>query len=216
MAMRLHPLIRILCFIVFAALLPRMSTQTLVLILTALAAGAVVFGAAARVWRGIVAVKWLVAALMLVYLAFTPGDPLLPWLPGFSREGAAYGTFRALLLLDLVAAIAVLIGPVPPPELAAGLLMLLYPLRWLRIPVERIGIRIGLALVEIEALLSQVRATAKENRPMLGFAELCRRIETRAVEPFSPDFDPPALQAPALLEWSLPAVLAFILLTFGT
>jgi energy-coupling factor transport system permease protein len=214
--MRPHPLIRILCFVVFAALLPQLPARALALVFMLLAAAAAVSGTARRLWRGIAAMKWLIAALMLVSLAFTPGDPLTSWLPGFSREGAEYGVFRALLLFDLVAAVAVLIGSVPPSELAAALVMLLYPLRELRIPVERIAIRIGLTLASLETLLSGVRNTGVRGQPVRVLADWCRQIETAAAEPGTADFDPPTLPAPPLPQWSLPVILAGVMLVLRT
>jgi hypothetical protein len=105
-----------------------------------------------------------------------------------------------------------LIGSVPPSELAAALVMLLYPLRGLRIPVERIAIRIGLTLANLETLLSRVRNTALRGQPVRALADWCRQIETVAAEPGTTDFDPPALPAPPLLQWSLPVILAGVML----
>jgi hypothetical protein len=61
-----------------------------------------------------------------------------------------------------------------------------------------------------------VRATATRGRPVRALADLCHEIETAATQPPATDCEPPALPAPPLPQWSLPVILAGVMLVLRT
>jgi hypothetical protein len=216
----LHPLVRIAVFLALALVLPQLRIAASAGVLAALAMTALAAGSVRKLWQGVRALRWLLAALLLTYLAFTPGPPLLPALPGFSRDGAREGVQRALLLLDLVAAIAVLIGPLPAPALAAALRLLLRPLRPL-LPVDGIVLRIALTLAAVGSLSQRLRELRTGGQPVAALAALCADIESgaaRAGAAADSTAAPalPELGSPPLREWLFAAVLVGLLVRYGT
>lgn len=175
----MHPAVRLSVLLVFAAVLP-----ALPLVLNALIAGGLLLAQAVRgrapglrqlgsaVWR----LRWLLAALAFVYAAFTEGIPLSDTVPGLTREGLAEGARRALILLNLVAAVQFLVLTTPLPRLLEGLLWLLRPLRALGLDTERLARRVGMVLEE----LPRLQQAPRSGGPIETVAALAADIEARA------------------------------------
>jgi hypothetical protein len=211
---RLHPLIGAGCLLAGAFLLPGLGAGTLFVLSLVLIAIALAGGAGARLLRGVRQIRWLLAALMLVYLAFTPGEPLSAALPGFSREGLAGGTRRALMLVDIVAGVAILLEHTPVPLLASGLLTGLRPLSAIGLDVSRAAVRLALTLEEVDGLSARLRSAAAAKTPLAACAELLLSIEHRASQP-APVTELKPLPAPPLWQWPLPFLLAGALWAAG-
>jgi hypothetical protein len=156
----MHPSLRIAALLVLAAGLPQLSLAAVALVLAALLAAAPLSGGPAalvELLAGMARLRWLLLALLVLHLGFTVGEPVHEALPGVSREGLAEGTRRAIVLLDLLAAVHVLLRPLGAARTAAGLLTLLAPLRRLGLPAERLGLRLGLVLEAAPAYLALPR-----------------------------------------------------------
>ena len=215
-AFHLHPTVRIAGLFVAGLLLPYLRMKAAAWLFAALLALVLVSGQLRRLWRGLRALRWLLLALMLVYLAFTPGTPLLPQLPGFTREGAVDGAHRILILLNMVATVAVVLGPISPAALPAALLQLLHPLRGWRV-VQRLAMRLGLCWSVAQTLLARPRTGSVAAQPLQVLVALCREVESDVGHTATDNVtELPQLPAPPLRDWVLAASIAGALAVFGT
>ncbi len=96
------------------------------------------------VWKRLWRMRWLWLGIVLLYGLFQP-----LW---FVWLGWQDGLFQALRLIGLLLLFSLLVGGAGRDELLAGLYVLLKPLGFLRVPVERGVLRVGMAVQYIEAL----------------------------------------------------------------
>ena len=181
-----HPTLRVLGLLLLAALLPWLSWLDLgglglvLLTLLAMAGDRALRKMAAATLR----LRWLLLALLVLYLGFTPGEPVWAAVPALSREGLAEGARRALVLLDLVAAVQLLLVTTPTDELALAIARLARPLRHVGVPAERLALRMALALDGVEAA-QRLLAEARQRHPQSlvdAAAEALRQAEAGAQE----------------------------------
>jgi len=195
-----------------ASALPSMSLPALALLC---ALGLLAFlrlapGAVVRLRTGLWRLRWLLLAIFVLYVGFTPGDPLWSALPGLSREGLAEGLRRALVLVDLLLAVYLLLALTAVPELVASIRMLLAPLRPLGVDPQRVALRLALALDGIGEMEARLRGYARAPGGWARAAGLIEEIEREAAEP-GEAVVVPALSAPRWWEWLLPLVLLVVL-----
>lgn len=141
----MHPGAHILLAVLSALALPGLSF--LYLVILSLLLSLVVLKQPMRVWRLLQRSRWLLLGMTLVYAYQVPGEPLLAeysWSP--SQAGLTAGLMQSWRLLLLLILIDKLVLQLPLEYLLAGIASLLWPLRSLRIPVERIVTRLGLTL----------------------------------------------------------------------
>lgn len=207
----MHPAVRLVLLLVFAAALPALSLPLngalgAALLLAHAATGRLPglrrVGLAA--WR----LRWLLAALAILYAGFTPGTPVIEALPGLSREGVIEGSRRALVLLNLVAAVQLLMALTPLTDLLGGLLWLARPLRALGLDPQRLALRIGLVLDELPRLQQAPRPA----KALDAVAALAADIELRARQGGAPVAAPALPAAPLAWQWLYPAAAAAVLL----
>jgi energy-coupling factor transporter transmembrane protein EcfT len=210
----LHPAVRILLLLLVALALPLLDLAVL-LVLGVLAVTAFLLlarSALARLRAGLWRLRWLLLAIFVLYGGFTPGEPLLPALPGLSREGLLEGLRRALVLTDLLVLVYLLLSLTSVPQLVVGLRLLLTPLQLLGVDTQRIGLRIALAfdgVASLQARLQQPPAAA--GGLWARAAALIEDIEMQAGRETTAVVLPPVPQ-PRWWEWLLPpAVLALVL-----
>ncbi|HEY0974066.1 MAG TPA: hypothetical protein VGE57_06195 [Solimonas sp.] len=216
----MNPLIRILCLLVLAAMLPALSLPLLALLALLLVAAQAWAGSLPRLLQGVLRLRWLFLAIFVLYLGFTPGDPWLASLPGLSREGLYEGARRALVLFDLLAAVYLLLALTRLEALVQGLVQLLYPLRVFGFDPTVFARRLALAMDRVGALQAQVAAIRAHGRGWLdGAAALMRDLEQTSLVPASaargaaPDstLASTAASLPRWWEWPLPPLLALLL-----
>lgn len=208
-----HPLIRVLCLVVLAAALPAMSLTAVTLcaglllcVYTLLARSAL-----QRLAKGLSRLRWLFLALFVLYLGFTPGEPLLPQLPGLSREGLLEGLRRALVLFDLLTAVYLLLAMTSVPQLIQALRLGARPLRPLGLNADRLALRMALAMDGVGRAEQDLSALRAQRRGALEAAvAVILDIETRAQEPAPPTALPDE-RMPALWQWLLPLALVTLL-----
>jgi energy-coupling factor transporter transmembrane protein EcfT len=120
------------------------------LLLAAVAASllAAVLLARRRCWRLLRRVRFLLLAIVILFVGFTPGEAVLPAWPHLSpsREGLLLALEHAGRLVAVVACVAILLERLPADRLVSGLYALCRPLRWLRLPPERLAVRLLLVL----------------------------------------------------------------------
>lgn len=162
----MHPGARILLAILSALALPGLSFFYLALISLLLVA--LSFSDFARLMQLLQRSRWLLLGMVLVYAWQLPGAPLIEGLAySPSREGVTAGLIQAWRLAAMLLLIDLLILRLPADALLAGIASLLWPLRALGLPAERIALRLGLTLHALgnpaprrRRLLADAEATA--------------------------------------------------------
>lgn len=210
----MHPVIRILNLLVLAALAPWL--PPLVLLATALLlllAGLLRSSTGTRMIAGVRRVRWLLLSLMLLFLWFTPGEPLFVVLGSFSPtwQGVQMAAHRVGVLLVMVWAAAVLLGGLRPPELTGALRRLL--LGPLRTPVtERFAERVGLLIAELPIVETRVRAALQEKE--LSLSERAARLFVFVENHAQPGSQEPVAARPMNVvprpQWLLPMLILIV------
>lgn len=203
-----HPLIRILSLVIMAAFMPAMPLPDLLILL-----GLVVLGylrvapvGLARLRMGLYRLRWLLLAIGILYMGFTPGEALHSALPGLSREGVLEGLRRMLVLTDLLALVYLLLALTPTPQLAAALVQMAKPLRPLGLDSERLGRRLALVLEGVGEAQERLDAVRQHRSLIDALASALLRLEQQAVEA-GPGIEVPQLPAPAAWQWLIPLTL---------
>jgi energy-coupling factor transporter transmembrane protein EcfT len=107
---------------------------------------------AAVFWRMLKRTRWLLVTLILVFAFSTPGEylPDWPFEVGPTYEGLRSGAIQAGRLTVMLAGLSLLLATTDREHLIAGLLTLLGPLKYLKLPVERFAARLWLTLHYVE------------------------------------------------------------------
>jgi len=206
-----HPAIRLLCVIAVAWALPAMPLTDLLLILLLLMAAHARLGVAAirRFGGGLLRMRWLGLAIIILYVFFTPGDPLLGFLPGISREGLLEAARRLSILATLLGMVYLLMNLTPMLQLAAALAWLVRPLRALGLDADRFGVRLALALDGVAAAENLLRTVRGQGAASLidAAARVVQQLESGS-EQVAEHATMPQVGAPAIHEWLFPLALA--------
>jgi hypothetical protein len=143
-----HPALRILSFLVWIVLLSRLGpipllAATVVIVATCLMLPGL---STAPAFTLLYRARWLFLALLVVYLGFTPGVPLIEGLGLPSREGLLAGARRVLALGTVILSVSVLLQSTPRRQLVAGLQGLLHPFACFAPELLRLAPRLVLVL----------------------------------------------------------------------
>lgn len=150
-----HPLIRLLSFIIFAAFVSLGQTMSSILGMVILV---VVYALSCQLpapvaWRMIKRLRIFFVSIFIMYLWFTPGELLFPgfvsWSPTF--EGLWYGIQRILALVIMVLGVECLLRLTDRTALLCGLYYIAYPFKWLGVDRNRFIIRILLTLEAVDS-----------------------------------------------------------------
>lgn len=204
----LHIQVRLVCLLVFGALLPWQGTSGLVaggVALVALLAasgreGMKLLGALRRI-------RWLLFSLAVLYLGFTPGEPLLPaigdWSP--SRLGLVMLLERSLVLVLMLLAALLVMRSSTRAELLAGMRRILSPLSHLHLVPERFPERFALLFHEIDAIEGQVRKARQDRSPfMVRASHLWQSLERGEVATMEAAPEPPGVP---MWQWIIPILI---------
>ncbi|WP_169577545.1 energy-coupling factor transporter transmembrane component T [Sinimarinibacterium sp. CAU 1509] len=166
MRVSIHPAVRVLIVLVLAAFSSQASLAALgVWALLLLSSYFLAVGhdtaAVARLRNGVSRLRWLLLAIFVLYAGFTPGTPIVTTLPGISREGLLEGLRRALVLIDLLMMVYLLLALTPVNELVAAIHTLVRPLRPLGVDPQRLGLRLALALDQVNHMHTRLRGEAR-------------------------------------------------------
>lgn len=201
--------VRLLTLLVLAVLLmladlPALAGMTILLVLVfALECGQ---QAVVHWLRALQQLKWLFIALGVLYLGFTPGEPMFANLDRPSWQGVSEGGHRTLVLITLLLAVHWLVRPLPAEKLAAGFVWLATPLSALGLRTERFAVRLALTLqqvAELQTRVSELRIAARRGWVDVA-SSLVQEIESAAA-PVERQWIEVA--TPRVLEWTLPVAL---------
>jgi len=213
----LHPAIRVLLVLVLAAFssqasLPALGVWAVLLLSTYLITVGHDHTAVARLRNGITRLRWLLLAIFVLYAGFTPGTPVVEAAPGISREGLLEGLRRALVLIDLLVMVYLLLAVTPIHELVAAIHTLVRPLKPLGIDPQRVGLRLALALDQVNQMHARLRGEARAPGSWAQrAADLIRDIEHDAEHAHRQWTLTPVATA-RWWEWTVPVFLLALLL----
>ena len=220
----MHPVIKVVSFLVIALFLTGARLYGIVLtliVLGSLYVSGVRFNFHST-WRMLRRMRWLFISILVTYLWFTPGIPLIPLLEEYSptAEGAAGGLLRIATLSLIVIQVGLLLQTTSREELVGAIRWLVAPLCLVGLDRDRLALRIMLILhnvEEIQILLQQQMAEFSAKGKKISriassvgglFQTVVERAETTPLQPISV-----ADQSwPPLLQWLYPL---FLILLFG-
>ncbi len=207
----MHPVFRLLGLIALAVFLFRYRLPALLLVECLILGLAYARDpqAPGRILQSVRRLRWLLLSIAVIYLWVAPepvpGQP--GWLPRW--PDVAIALERAGVLVVLVSAVELLRQGTSPEEMAAALMVVLGPLGWLGLDVERFSRRIALTLATVPRTAELVTDAARSETPgkrLSGWAEaaarLVRRIETEAAGART-SAALPVLGRPALRDWAI-------------
>jgi hypothetical protein len=219
----MHPLIRVLCFLVFAAWLAWGGVHRLMFGAALLACLYVLVSPASIRTAGtmIRRLRWFLVSLLIVYGWFTPGRPLgldagstlAPLVP--TAEGLAEGLLRCAALLVIVLAVNLLLQTTSREQLLGAILGLARPFTVLGLSRERLALRMVLVMEAVEDVrrivvdrLAIAREGVRGPRAAGEFASgLLRSViaeaDRRRPEQVTVTLDAP----PPAFQWCLPTLL---------
>lgn len=206
----LQPLTRLLALLIVAPALSSLALLDLAGLGVLIVAGYACSQPAAlsRVVFGLRRLKWLLLGIVVLYLGFTPGEPLSPWTPGLTHEGLHEGLRRILVLVCLLAAVYWLLAVTPTPQLVAALDQLLWPLRILGLATDRVTRRIALTLSAIDQVEARYRMLKAQGLGGMSLAAAwLHAIET---DPPQGTVTLPGAALPRIREWLLLAALLLL------
>lgn len=96
--------------------------------------------------------RWLLLSILLIYAFTTPGEYLsnMPFGIAPTVEGVEHGGLQVMGLMIALAALTLLYAGSTTAQLILGLYLLLQPLKYLGIAVERFAVRLSLTLQYVE------------------------------------------------------------------
>ena len=103
---------------------------------------------AARWWRLLRRMRYILLAVCVLFLWQTPGTLLIPALGGWSPtvDGAVQALRHVLRLVAVVDVVAILMSALSVESWVAGLFVLAMPLRLIGVSPERFAVRLNLVL----------------------------------------------------------------------
>jgi len=222
----MHPVIRIVSFVVLTAFLARGDMANIVvaaaiLMLLSFKLDGHVWRTA---WRLLRRMRWLFLSIAVIYLWLTPGVPLIPGIPSVAEwmptvEGLWQGMLRTMSLALMVTAASLLLSVTSRDEVLSALHWMMTPLGLLRFPHERFAVRAALSLEAVTQVQSHVRAAlaagGKARGPLerIGsiagaiFGTVTGEAECASCEPIILTREAP----PSLMQWGFPLLLAALM-----
>lgn len=236
----MHPVIRIICFLVLAGFVAfggryELALGFLVVLGVILAKRLQSIELSLRIIKRM---RWLFLSILVVYLWFTPGQPLIPYphvlVP--SVEGLRTGLLRVFTLVLIILAVNYFVAAIARSKLVEAITWLLYPLNWIAIDNRLLALRIALTLELIprvqqivldmkQIYLSEKSNTASQNRLSIAgrtiarLASISRLVEILFERVIDAAINMPeealsidTKNRPPLLQWLIPLLLASLFL----
>lgn len=230
----MHAVIRIVAFLIFTLYIVFGGFSELVFGIAIISAGYLFPRSRIELWQVnlqmLKRMKWLFLSLLVVYLWFTPGSPIISYIAGASPtwQGLQLGGLKIGSLIIIVLAVNLLVRPTSKEALISGLLWWMSPLRWFGVPYERFAVRIVLTfnmIAEMQYEYELLRRSGEnaENRiskvndssrflwrlDYIGQtgASLIKFVLDKAEAAATPSIELPEEAGPPLHQWLLPIAL---------
>ena len=125
--------------------------------------------------------RWLLLFLLVIYAFNTPGEYLRGWPFDFAPtyEGLQAGLLQAGRISIMLAGVSILLTITSRESLMAGFFLLLYPLKGIGLPPERLAVRLWLTLHYVE--------TVPPPRSVAAFLESLDKVDDLHVATSAPD-----------------------------
>lgn len=233
----MHPVIRIVSFLILAGYVAFGGKYEIALGFV-LVLGVVLYRRLQSIelsTRIIKRMRWLFLSILVVYLWFTPGEPILPVESGLmpTIEGLQTGLLRVLSLVLIIFAVNYFISTIARNRLVEAIVWLLYPLNWITIDTRQLALRIALTLeliprvqqivldvkqhyVDAQQNMDRSRqVTVKKSLILSRLAMISRLIEMlfertidEAVKMPSEKIPVDTMKTPPILQWLVPVMIA--------
>lgn len=182
--------------------------------------------------------KWFFLSILVLYLWFTPGAPLLgiavPGMP--TVEGVSTGLLRVMSLVLVIFAVNYFVTAIARARLVEAIVWLLYPIKWVGIENTVIALRIALVLeliprvqnivldikqdyqsdssqlLDEKSFSGKKKLIAKLSAASQLVEKLFVRVVDEAVNMPHEKIDLTASSNPPILQWSIPVVLVGLFL----
>lgn len=177
--------------------------------------------------------RWLFLSILIVYLWFTPGEPIIPSTADYipTVEGLKTGLLRVFSLVLIIFAVNYFISTIARNRLVEAIVWLLYPLNWIGIDSSQLALRIALTL-ELIPRVQQIVLDLKQHHldankeqlrqsgvsTSLVFSRitmvsyllelLFERIVDEALKMPSEKIEVGTMQSPPIVQWSVPVLLS--------
>lgn len=223
----MHPVIAIVSTLVVLGFLARGGAAILIavtgLLLLAYLGLQPALAGARRMLRQL---RWLFLSILVLYLWFTPGEPLIPVLGALapSQAGLAAGLERVLVLVLMVLTVNLLLVHYGPDALCGGIYWLLAPATRIGVPAERIALRLSLTLEAVTRVRDRIAAArgsaeARESGRLARIGavavSLYRSVLADARASPVTEREIGLLGRPPLWQWFIPVGLAAVMILFG-
>ena len=214
----LHPLIRVISFLILGGFLALGGFNDLLIAIGAITLAYALAGAglAGAAWPMLRRMRWLFLSLLIIYFWFTPGQPLL-FPQGPTQEGIETGLQQIGSLVMLVMAVSLLLQTTTRAQLIVAILWLAAPLGWIGFSTERLAVRLVLTLetvVDAQQLLKQRMPAATDSNPIARIgnvaSELFEGVIARAEQAACHAIEIPDFGHPPLHQWLYPFALGVI------
>ncbi len=152
----MHPFVKIIYFVLALFLISVLSNQLLCLLLVLISVLAATLHLQSFL-HTIKRMRWLFFSVLIIYAFATPGQ-LIPNIPvNFSPtfEGVEQGLLQIVKLSIAVGALSLLYATSSKEQLILGLYMLLKPLKYLGLNIEKFAVRLFLTLEYVENLANK-------------------------------------------------------------
>jgi energy-coupling factor transport system permease protein len=213
-----HPVIRVVSTVVLTGFLSlgNPADTGVIAVLLMLLYSVTSISHAASAWAMLKRLRWFFVSILVVYLWFTPGEPLFfpgIWMP--TLEGAMEGGLRILSLAVVVLAVNLLLRTTAQEQLLDAVYRLAYPLRYLGIPHEKLAVRATLTLQfvpQVQQLL-EGRSFRPRSVPEAGdaFAAIFRDMAARSEAAMCEFIEISAGEGPPPYQWLFPLLLVVAL-----
>jgi energy-coupling factor transporter transmembrane protein EcfT len=154
----MHPLVKILYFILILSLMSFLSSQWLHLLLVVVCVSAISLQLR-NFLRMIMRMRWLFISILIIYGIGTPGE-LIPYIPlSFAPtfDGLQLGFLHIEKITIALAALNILFITESKQDLILGIYMLLSPLKYFGLNIKKFAIRLFLTLEYVEEFSTQNR-----------------------------------------------------------
>ena len=223
----IHPLIRVICFLILSLFLSLGSGSHTAAIFVVM----VPFWFATG-WRPLVAampllrrMRWFFLSILIIYWWLTPGEALWrgapDWLP--TADGVVEGLHRVVILVLLICALRLVFWDVARDALVAAIYRLLWPLSSIGLSRERVAVRLILVFETVDSVQGVVRdavaAARSAHSPRLGVVDAAAlamsQVMSRAECAVCQEVDIDIGTQPPYWQWCMPLVLGIALWGVG-